>query len=146
MKRTIVLGAMAMLLGTGVKSLAQAPTGSVLLQVEGINLKKGGNLSAGVFLKDNFPTPHKQRKGADVAITGATQNILLTEVPEGTYGAAVFQDINKNGELETNFVGLPKEPIGFSNDARINFGPPSWTDAKFNVVAGKQTTLRIILR
>jgi len=51
-----------------------------------------------------------------------------------------------NKELTTNFIGIPKEPIGFSNNARIKFGPPSFEEAKFNVEKDKQTVLTITLR
>jgi len=28
---------------------------------------------------------------------------------------SVYQDSNRNGKLDTNFVGMPKEPVGISN-------------------------------
>ena len=37
------------------------------------------------------------------------------EVPEGEYVISAFQDINNNGKLDMNFLGIPKEPIGMSN-------------------------------
>mgnify|MGYP003312824800 CR=1 FL=1 len=52
-------------------------------------------------------------------------------VPFGEYAIAGFQDLDGNGVLTGNFLGIPKEPVGFSGDAKIRFGPPKWNDAVF---------------
>ena len=67
-------------------------------------------------------------------------------MPIGTYAIVAFQDIDKNKKLKSNFIGFPKEPIGFSRDAKINFGPPDFNDAKVEVQQGKTLTISIILR
>jgi uncharacterized protein (DUF2141 family) len=56
-------------------------------------------------------------------------------VPFGTYAVAVIHDRDDNGRLNTNFLGMPREPYGFSNDARGTFGAPSFEDASFSVAA-----------
>lgn len=48
----------------------------------------------------------------------------------GEYAITVVHDENKNGKLETNWIGMPKEGIGVSKDAEGNFGPPSYSAAK----------------
>jgi len=121
-------------------------TGTIILNVEGVDLKKGGLLSAGVFNEPNFLDVGKEVMGLEVMITSDKMQLRLTDVPAGTYGVAILQDVDKNKALTTNFIGIPKEPIGFSNNPRIRFGPPSFEDAKFNVEKDKQTTLTITLR
>lgn len=66
-------------------------------------------------------------------------------LPPGTYAVAVFQDVNNNGKLDTNAFGFPKEPYGFSNDARGTFGPPSFQQAAFPLLEGTKS-IRIKLR
>ena len=51
-------------------------------------------------------------------------------LPSGKFAISVFHDINGDEELNTNFVGIPKEPYGFSK-ARGTFGPPSFEKASF---------------
>jgi len=51
----------------------------------------------------------------------------------GEYAIAVYHDKNVNGKLDSNFLGIPKEAYGFSNNARGRFGPASWKDAHFIV-------------
>jgi len=46
------------------------------------------------------------------ASTTITYNL---ELPDGEYVVSVFQDANSNGELDTNFFGIPKEPVGITN-------------------------------
>ena len=68
----------------------------------------------------------------------------IEDVAAGEYAVAAFQDRNGDGELDRNFLGMPKEPYGFSNDARGIFGPASWTDAKVRVIAPMtETTIEL---
>lgn len=127
-------------------SVLYGQTGTVILQVEGIDAKKGGQLSAGIFREENFPKVGKQFRGTEIKITANKMEVRLNDIPVGSYGAAVFHDIDKNKDLKANFLGLPQEPIGFSNDARIKFGPPSFEDAQFMVEKDKEVILQIILR
>ena len=54
-------------------------------------------------------------------------------LPPGIYGARVLHDLNGNGEMDSNFVGIPKEPWAFSNNATGRLGPAKWQDAKFEI-------------
>lgn len=55
------------------------------------------------------------------------------EIPQGTYAVSVYQDINDNGQMDNNALGMPKEPWGVSNDAPARFGPPKWKRMIFDV-------------
>jgi len=57
--------------------------------------------------------------------------VMIDSLKYGEYAIKVFHDENKNGELDTDFLGIPDEDYGFSNDASGWFGPPSWENAKF---------------
>jgi len=54
-------------------------------------------------------------------------------LPPGSYGLSVLQDLNGNRKLDTNFLGIPKEPQGSSNDAKATFSAPKFKDALFTV-------------
>ncbi len=53
--------------------------------------------------------------------------------PSKDYAIAVHHDVNNNGKLDTNFLGIPKEGFCFSNNAMGSFGPPSYEDCKFEL-------------
>ena len=55
------------------------------------------------------------------------------ELEPGQYAISVHHDDNDNGKMDTNFIGIPKEPIGLSNGAVAKFGPPKYKDAVFSV-------------
>ncbi len=54
----------------------------------------------------------------------------------GTYAVSVFHDENSNGKLDTNFMGMPREGVGASNNAKGHFGPPKFDAAKFSFSGG----------
>ena len=60
-------------------------------------------------------------------------SFTTTNLPAGEYAIRVMHDINDNDKLDSNFVGMPTEPWGMSNNARGNFGPPRWQDVKFDL-------------
>ncbi|MEM7000060.1 MAG: DUF2141 domain-containing protein [Pseudomonadota bacterium] len=66
-----------------------------------------------------------------------------TTLPPGTYAVRIMHDVNGNGELDANFIGIPREPWAFSNNATGNMGPPSWDDVKFEVKGDTVQDLRL---
>jgi len=80
-----------------------------------------------------------------VKADGRTVRVTFPDVKPGTYAVKVFHDINSNGKLDTSWIGWPQEPYGFSNDAPVNMGPPSFKLAAITVKEGAQTS-RINLR
>jgi uncharacterized protein (DUF2141 family) len=65
-------------------------------------------------------------------------------VPKGTYAIRSYQDINISNELDTNFLGIPEEPFGFSNNPTVLMGPPSFEDASF--IVNKDTMVKLALQ
>lgn len=49
----------------------------------------------------------------------------------GTYCVSAYQDTDGNGRLNRNFIGIPKEPVGFSNGYVPRFGPPKFSGCRF---------------
>lgn len=141
MKKTVfIIALLSTLCGYGQQ------TGRLVVTVRGIQTAKGGDISAGLFTKDNFPKTGQQVKGIVAPVTAEQMQVVFDQVPAGTYGVAVYQDIDRDHKLRTNLVGYPTEPIGFSRDARIRLGPPSFGDAQLTITAGQTLTTTITLR
>jgi uncharacterized protein (DUF2141 family) len=51
----------------------------------------------------------------------------------GHYALRVFHDRDEDGELDSDWMGRPKEPFGFSNDPKLRFGPPSFEETRFEL-------------
>ena len=58
---------------------------------------------------------------------------FVINLPEGIYAIALFVDANKNLKIDKNFLGIPKEQFGFSNNAMGKLSAPSFDQAKFKV-------------
>lgn len=54
-------------------------------------------------------------------------------LPPGNYALSVLQDMNGNRKLDTNFIGIPTEASGSSNDAPAKWSAPKFKDAVFTV-------------
>ena len=59
----------------------------------------------------------------------------FADVPEGTYAVSIGHDLNGNKRVDANFVGLPTEQWGVSNNARPNLRAPRFDEAMFKVAA-----------
>ena len=60
-----------------------------------------------------------------------TTNLVLQDLPEGEYAVALFYDKNGNDELDTNWLGIPKEKVAFSRAKMKMFGPPKFKECAF---------------
>jgi len=69
--------------------------------------------------------------GLILTIKNDTVVVEIDSLNYGWYAIKVLQDENRNVELDTDFLGIPSERYGYSNDASGWFGPPSWEKAKF---------------
>ena len=91
-----------------------------------------GHVLVAVCARDEFLQPTCRHIARAPAALGAV-TVRIAGVPPGTYAAQAYQDENDNGKLDRTLFGIPKEGLGFSNDAPMRFGPPSFADAAFTV-------------
>ena len=100
-----------------------------------------GRLNCALFNSaDGFPdNSAKAIKTANTGIENKRALCSFSGIAPGDYAVAVFQDENSNGKLDRNFLGIPKEGVGASNDAKGRFGPPKFDDAHFNYAGGPRT-------
>ena len=122
-------------------SLANYGAVADTLIVEVNNIKKAGEIHVAVY--DNaeaFEADRGEKGGAAPGIVDGTivmveagTSTFEYELPAGQYAVGIFHDVNLNNKMDNNFLGLPKEQYGFSNNARALFGPPSFEDAAFEL-------------
>ena len=124
-------------------SMAYAQTGTINVEISGIEDPKG-LMSIGLYSDEKgFPDDGKEYKGTDVEVTGQTVVYTFKDVPFGTYAIAVFHDTNSNGKLDKNFLGIPKEGYAFSNNVFGTFGPPDFKDVSFELAGSKMIKIEM---
>ncbi|MBQ4822408.1 DUF2141 domain-containing protein [Aquimarina sp. MMG016] len=99
-----------------------------------------GKVMFGLYDENTFmkAAPIKSEKSE---ITDGTAEITFTNVPEGTYAISCVHDANDNNRMDFEANGMPKESYGVSNN-NMSYGPPIWSDAKFEV-GNEDLTLEI---
>ena len=121
-------------------SFAQVIPGTIRVYVLGVR-NSYGDVKCELFNSDDgFPMDtSKAVKTTSGQIHNGQAVCNFTKVlPGDFYAVAVYHDENGNGQLDTNFLGIPKEGVGASNDASSTFGPPKYDDAKFKYSGGIQ--------
>ena len=102
--------------------------GQVRLEVEvhGVSSSEGAVLVA-LYNKESGLLKFDQvfHSTGSPAVKGITR-IIIDDLPKGDYAIAVFHDENGNEELDANWLGIPKEPLGFSKARMKTFGPPKF--------------------
>jgi uncharacterized protein (DUF2141 family) len=71
--------------------------------------------------------------------SGAQQMQIRLDLPHGTYAVSVYEDRNRNHRLDHNWLGIPREPVGVSNNPTARFGPPRFEESSFRLDAGSTT-------
>lgn len=108
-----------------------AADSTVEVVVNGVRNGRGHVLVA-ICPQAEFLQPHCRFQGSAPAHPGAV-TVRIEGVPPGTYAAQCFHDETDAGRIHRSLLGIPEEGMGFSNDARFHFGPPSFEDAAFAV-------------
>jgi len=93
-----------------------------------------GNLLVGIYDSAESFTDTPLPISPKVAVT-TTGNVVATveNLKPGTYAIAIIQDLNGNGELDRNFLGMPKEPLAFSVITEIPKGKPDFAACSFEI-------------
>jgi uncharacterized protein (DUF2141 family) len=121
---------------------APGAAAELVVRVEGLR-NSAGDLRLSLYASPaewpDEPRP-EYRKIVPAHAPGVT---VTFEVPPGTYALAGFHDENRNGEFDTDFLGIPREGYAFSNDARPGLSAPPFAAA---AIAVPEAGARIVMR
>jgi uncharacterized protein (DUF2141 family) len=108
------------------------------MNVDVTNVKKGkGTVVLNVYdKKENF-----LKTAYFTKVQKANQGTLKFQVdlPRGSYAITVFQDLDNNGKLKSNWLGIPKEPVGNSTNFKPDGGAPTFGDCSIYVLKNDST-------
>ena len=93
-----------------------------------------GQLLISLHNKDGFPDQEKKSVlNTKVKVNNANMKITLKVPKSGFYAISLVHDENENNQLDKNYLGIPKEGYGFSNNPSARFGAPSFKESQFEV-------------
>ena len=113
--------------------LAQSPCPGIHVKILNIKNSAGAVACALFESPDGFPTEflHSATNIMMINIKVSRARCDFEDIPKGRYALAVIHDENMNGKLDANWLGIPTEGYGFSNDAKAVFSAPSFDAASF---------------
>jgi len=125
-------------------SMSQASIAAeIIVQVFGAPTDNG-SINCGLFgSEEGFPTDGDKAIQQSHTPNNGTAICKFTDLAAGTYAVSTAHDANGNGKTDTNFVGIPKEAWGVSNNIRHKLSPPTFDEAKFDVTEDQSLTLSI---
>lgn len=134
MKKLALLGAMLCFHLTGVAQ----DKGDLTIVIKDKKKRTQGTANVMLFkTADGFPVD-PQKAAYRGQIKNITERTFHTfkNIPYGKYAVAVFLDENKNGKVDRNLIGMPKEPVGAANMTKL--GKPRFTKCQVEVKASEQ--------
>lgn len=105
----------------------------ITLEITGISAN-GGQVQVAVFNSEaTFLDEKKYFKLVGQPVVNGQKTMTFSlDLPPGDYAISAFHDENGNGKLDKNWVGIPTEPYGFSNNFIAKWGKPTWEKTRFS--------------
>ena len=140
MKR-IIITISILLAGLGLFGQA----GDLNVRITGLKNNNGKCIIYIFDSKEGFPAkPEKAFRSLSGDIRQNMCTVAISGLQPGEYAIAVVHDENGNKKIDTNFLGIPREGLGSSNNPK-SFGPPSFNDSRFRYT-GDEKTLEITIK
>lgn len=124
-------------------SNAQEGTVTLTIEVDGMTTDTGKVFIAMYDSEETFLKSGKRTLGTKATVKDGKATASFKNIKKGTYAISLFHDENDNNKMDTKIFGIPKEPYGFSNNAKGFMGPPSFDDTKFTLDTDKTISITI---
>ena len=116
MKTKQLISALVASASIGAMPIAQA--GELTVTISDIRNAKGTIMVAVEKSDAGWNDQEKPVAAQKIAASGK-EVVLKFDLPAGEYAVQVMHDENDNGKLDTNFMGMPIEGYGFSNNPQV---------------------------
>jgi uncharacterized protein (DUF2141 family) len=117
------------------------PQATSALTVRIVGLRNANGKIRLFLTRDSKPV---ESRLVDIDAQTLTANTVFDKLPQGVYSVTVYQDENMNGKMDTNFVGMPVEGYGASNNPAKRMGPPDPAETNF-LLNQPESTIEITL-
>lgn len=136
------LGTLLLPLALVAASARAGEGGTLIVKVTNLRSDRGQVVACLYRSDEGFPkNERKAWRRESARIAHGVAELRFVGVPPGSYAVLAFHDENGNDALERKLLGIPKEGVALSNNARGHLGPPKYKDARFEMKATDQTLL-----
>ena len=119
---------------------------TIKVQIDGLKEAKGQICYSLFSRSKGFPDSEDDKFQAEcIPIQAPIPMLTIENLDSGTYALAFFHDANEDGKLNRNFLGIPQEGFGFSQDPEVTTSPPSFGESAVLVI-GAETNLQVQMR
>ena len=115
----------------------------VTVRLQSVRPEKGGLLRVALHKEPGTGFPGPSTLANVTARPDGTESVVAFDAVPGVYAVAVHHDANANLKMDANFLGIPKEGYGMSNDPRPRFRAPLFAEARVVIVRDTTLTVRI---
>jgi uncharacterized protein (DUF2141 family) len=103
-----------------------------------------GTVEIGLFnSKDRFLEEGQAMKTLSIKVKNSSETVVIKDLPKGIYAVSMYHDENADGKLNSNFLGIPSEPYGFSNNFRPKFSAPTFKDCQFSLKSNHTLNIKL---
>ena len=117
---------------------------NIQVKIDNVTSKNGTLMIALWNSEENFGHPNTEYKGLKLNAGESVKTVKFDDIPSGTYAVGVFHDLNNNGKLDKNLIGIPKEPFGFSYKEEQKKGPPKWEQVSFKLNSNSSLIIKLV--
>ena len=139
------LAAIGLLAASPLLTAASPASGEVVIDVTNLRSAKGVVLACMTTNPKIFPKCRKDPNSYSAKVSaGSAKRLTFKGVKPGRYAIALLHDENSNGKADRALSMIPKEGFGFSRDAKVRMGPPSFKSAAFDYAgSGARMTIKM---
>lgn len=116
------------------------------LKITVTNVKsQKGIVEIGLFNdQKSFLIKGKEYKTSSKVVTDDSVVFILTDLPKDDYAVSIYHDVNSDKECNMNFLGIPKEPYGFSQNFKPKFSKPTFDDCKIELKQNQSIVIKLL--
>jgi uncharacterized protein (DUF2141 family) len=124
-------------------SFAEQDPGTLGVHVKGAVANTGQVILSLYTSADNYLKAPVLSETLPVNAEGEAR-FTIEGIEEGRYSVGIVYDKDGNGKLNTGFLRIPKEPVGFSNNAKGRFGPPGFDKTAFDFSGSQAIVITLV--
>ena len=121
---------------------AQKTTFNLTVTITNLKNTKG-KVEVGLYRNAaNFAKVGLTYKKIRTTISGNQVSVVFKDLIGGSYGVCIFHDVNNNNSCDRNYLGIPTEPYGFSNNRRPVLSAPSFESCAIKLNQNKTISIK----